>query len=109
MIEPYPPRGGMEDLVLELDSQHVACRRTDVLDGVNHRLAPGERPRLPLVDLRLLAIHGDFGCPIGEVDTQPVRVAMSRLDASRRNVDLEHAHEGILERHLARVRRYPHR
>ena len=72
---------------------------------MNDRLAPGERSGFPLVDERFLAIHSDFGLPIAEVDGESMRMPMSRLDASWWNVDLQHAHEGILERHLVGIRR----
>ena len=93
----------------QLNPQHVAFRRCDVLDGVNDGVAPRERARLSLIDLRVLAIHRDLGRPIGEIDAQPVRVAMTRLDAAGRNVDVEDANEGVLVRHLVRVRGNSHR
>ena len=76
---------------------------------MNDRLAPGERSGFPLVDERFLAIDRDFGLPIAEVDGESMRMPMSRLDASGWNVDLQHAHEGILERHLVGIRRNSYR
>jgi len=94
---PRSPRTASRNSELQLDAEDVALGRTGVLDGVDDGLVPGERPRLARVDLRGHAVRGHLGLPIREVDAHPVRVAVSRLDLAGREVDVEHAHELVLE------------
>ncbi len=70
---------------------------------MDDRIAPRERARRPVVHLGRLAVYGDLGVPIGEVDTEAVRMPMAEFDASRRDVHVENPHERILERELVRI------
>jgi len=86
----------------------VHVRRADVLHRVDDRLAPRKRPGLAVADLGRLTIDGDSRVLAGQVDTQPVRMTVSWLDAPRRNAHLQHAHEHVLERDLVTVWRHFH-
>src|SRR6476659_3275260 len=103
-LEKYP-RAALE---LQLDTEDVAFGLPGVLHGVDDGLVPGERPRLARVNLRELAVGGDLRFPVREVDAHPVRVPVARLDLARRKVDVEDAHELVLEGHAVRVPGHAH-
>ena len=95
--------------VLQFDPQDVSLGLTDVLDRVNRRFAPGEGAGLAVVDLRLAAVDRDFGVPVLEIDAEPMRMAMARLDLPGRHVDVEDPDERVLECELVAVGRDLHR
>ena len=81
----------------------------NIADDMNDGIAPGERACFSLIHLRRFAVDSDLGIPVGEVHAETVRMAMTRLDGSRRDMHVEDSHKRVLERDLVRVRRDLHR
>ena len=69
-----------KSLVLQLDSEHVSFGLPDVAHRVNDGIAPRERAGCPMVDLGRFAVNRHLGIPVGEVDAEPVWMAVARLD-----------------------------